>query len=219
MIHPPLPYASDSRPFRPKCNLTCGTKQLKFSATQILTTPRGSSAPLRLFGSSASSYSPLLSSDGATLIKVILNRLVAVPDKNLPEAQCGFRPGRSTVDMIFVMRQLQEKCIEPNMPLYSVFIDLTKAFDTIGREALWTVLERTGCPPKFVKIIKLFHVGMTCQVLWERDGRLRNQQRCEAGLCSSSSPFQHLLHLYAVPRRWRPGEGGLDPVPAGRLPL
>ena len=54
---------------------------------------------------------------------------------------------------------------------------------------------------------------------WERDRRFRNQQRCEAGLCSSSSPFQHLLHLYAVPRRSRPGDGDLHPVPAGRLPL
>ena len=51
------------------------------------------------------------------------------------------------------------------MPLYFVFIDLTKAFDTVNQDALWTILERIGCPPKFVKIMKLFHVGMTGQVL------------------------------------------------------
>ena len=44
--------------------------------------------------------------------RVILNRLVAVAEQNLPEVQCVFRPGRSTVDMICAMRQLQEKCIE-----------------------------------------------------------------------------------------------------------
>ena len=45
------------------------------------------------------------------------------------------------------------------------FIDLTKAFDTVSREALWDVLARYGCPPKFIQIIRLFHVDMTGQVL------------------------------------------------------
>lgn len=107
----------------------------------------------------------LLSIAGKIFARVILNRLITVSEQNLPEAQCGFRPGRSTVDMIFAMRQLQEKCIEQNMPLFSVFIDLTKAFDTVNREALWTVLERIGCPPKFISMIRLFHDGMTGQVL------------------------------------------------------
>ena len=107
----------------------------------------------------------LLSIAGKIFARVILNRLTTISEQILPEAQCGFRPGRSTVDMIFAMRQIQEKCIEQNMPLYSVFIDLTKAFDMVNREALWTVLERIGCPPKFVKIIQLFHTGMSGQVL------------------------------------------------------
>ena len=67
--------------------------------------------------------------------------------------------------MIFAVRKLQEKCIEQNKPLYSLFIDLTKAFDTINREALWTVLERIECLPKLVSMIRLFHDGMTGHIL------------------------------------------------------
>ena len=63
------------------------------------------------------------------------------------------------------MRQVQEKCLEQNLDLYSVSIGLTKAFDTVNREALWDVLARYGCPPKFIQIIRLFHVDMTGQVL------------------------------------------------------
>ena len=107
----------------------------------------------------------LLSIAGKIFARIILNRLIAVSEANLPEAQCGFRPGRSTVDMIFTVRQVQEKCLEQNLDLYSVFIDLTKAFDTVNREALWDVLARFGCPPKFIQIICLFHVDMTGQVL------------------------------------------------------
>ena len=96
----------------------------------------------------------LLSIAGKIFACIILNRLIAISEANLPEAQCGFRPGRSTVDMIFTVRQVQEKCLEQNLDLYSVFIDLTKAFDTVSREALLDVLARYGCPPKFIQIIR-----------------------------------------------------------------
>ena len=103
----------------------------------------------------------LLSIAGKIFARIVLNRLIAVSEANLPEAQCGFRPGRSTVDMIFTVRQVQEKCLEQNLDLYSVFIDLTKAFDTVNREALCDVLARYCCPSKFIQIIRLFHNDMT----------------------------------------------------------
>ena len=108
----------------------------------------------------------LLSIAGKILARVILNRLIeSVSEQNLPETQCGFRPNRSTVDMIFTVRQVQEKCVEQNMDLFAVFIDLTKAFDTVNRQALWTILLKLGCPDKFVNIIRQFHDNMTGQVL------------------------------------------------------
>jgi hypothetical protein len=110
----------------------------------------------------------LLSVAGKILARVILNRLISsVAEENLPESQCGFRSERSTVDMVFVVRQVQEKCLEQNMNLYSVFIDLTKAFDTVNREALWVILRKLGCPEKFTTLIKLFHDEMTGEVLSE----------------------------------------------------
>ena len=54
------------------------------------------------------------------------------------------------------VKQVQEKCLEQNLDLYSVFIDLTKAFDTVNREALRDVLTRYGCSPKFIQFIRLF---------------------------------------------------------------
>ncbi|XP_024052555.2 uncharacterized protein LOC112104472, partial [Terrapene carolina triunguis] len=108
----------------------------------------------------------LLSVGGKIIARIILSRLIAsISEANLPESQCGFRPGRSTVDMVFAVRQIQEKCIEQNMHLCAVFIDLTKAFDTVNREALWTILTRLGCPRKFAQIIRLFHDSMTGDVL------------------------------------------------------
>jgi len=73
----------------------------------------------------------------------MLKRLLSqVVDIVLPESQCGFRRGRSTIDMIFVARLLQEKCREQSHDLYLAFIDLTKAFDTVNRELLWQILRK-----------------------------------------------------------------------------
>ncbi|XP_076069189.1 uncharacterized protein LOC143041234 [Oratosquilla oratoria] len=65
--------------------------------------------------------------------------------------------------MIFVMRQVQEKCIEQNMDLYAVFIDLTKAFDTVNREALWVILSNRM--PRKIRCVLgpiLFNLFFTC---------------------------------------------------------
>ena len=89
----------------------------------------------------------LLSIAGKIMARVILDRLVpAIAEKVLPESQCGFRAGRGTIDMIFSALQLQEKSKEHHMSLYTVFINLTKAFDSVDREGFWKILRRYGCP-------------------------------------------------------------------------
>ena len=86
---------------------------------------------------------PLLSITGKILSRILLNRMDQhISPAVLPESQCGFRSGRSTMDMIFCLRQTQEKCIEQNMPLYVVFIDFTNAFGTVSRDGLWEVLKK-----------------------------------------------------------------------------
>ena len=67
--------------------------------------------------------------------------------------------------MIFTARKLQEKCREQRQPLYMAFIDLTKAFDSINREALWRILAKYGCPEKFISTLRLLHDGMSARVL------------------------------------------------------
>lgn len=107
----------------------------------------------------------LLSIAGKAFARILLNRLnVHITPDVLPETQCGFRNNRSTVDMIFCLRQLQEKCIEHNQPLYIVFVDFTKAFDTVGRRGLWQLLHKYGCPEKFTTMIESLHTGMTARV-------------------------------------------------------
>ena len=76
--------------------------------------------------------------------------------------------------MNFALRQIMEKCKLYNEDLYLLFIDLTKAFDTVNRSGLWAILEKVGCPEHFVGLIRSFHDGMNVKV---REG------------CESSQPF------------------------------
>ena len=78
----------------------------------------------------------------------------------LPEEQSGFRPNRSTTDMMFVIRRLQELARKKRIPLYVSFIDLTKAYDSVDRTLLWTVLARFGVPQIMISFIRQFHDGM-----------------------------------------------------------
>ena len=99
-------------------------------------------------------------------MRLLLNRLFnhVVKLGLIPETQCGFYPGKGTTDMSFSLRQLQEKCKLHNQDLYLLFIDLTKAFDTVNREGLWCILEKAGCPNHFVGIIRSFHDDMKVTV-------------------------------------------------------
>ena len=102
----------------------------------------------------------LLSIIGKAFARVALARLQTLASRVYPESQCGFRSGRSTVDMIFSIHQLQEKCQEQQMPLHIAFIDLTKVFDLVSRSGLFKLLQKIGCPPHLLVIISSFHKNM-----------------------------------------------------------
>ena len=69
-----------------------------------------------------------------------------------------------TIDMVFAARQLQEKCQEQNVDLYSTYVNLTKAFDTVSREGYWRIMAKYGCPPKFITIVRLLLGDMMARV-------------------------------------------------------
>jgi hypothetical protein len=106
----------------------------------------------------------LLAVAGKVLSNIILFRITGTVEEVLPESQCGFRSQRSTADMIFAIRQLQEKSKEQNMDLFMVFIDLTKAYDTVNRALLWKLLARYGIPDRLIKIIRSMHEGMKAKL-------------------------------------------------------
>ena len=96
--------------------------------------------------------------------------------------------------MIFVLRQIQDKCRKHNMGLYAAFVDLTKAFDTVSRDGLWKNQARFGCPPKFLTIRHHLHEGQQGQV--KHNGSLSDSFPISNGVKQGCILAPHIvLHL------------------------
>ena len=104
----------------------------------------------------------LLSITGKAFALAVLNRLQKLAKRVYPEAQCGFKAGRSTIDMIFFLRQLQEKCREQSRgnPCILPLSTRVRPSNLISRKGLFTLLQRKGCPPKLLRKIMPFHEDM-----------------------------------------------------------
>ena len=63
----------------------------------------------------------------------------------IDEMQCGFMLGCGTTDAICIGRQLQEKHLIANKPLYMAFVYLeTKAFDCEHQDFIWLTMPTLG---------------------------------------------------------------------------
>nr|VZI28846.1 unnamed protein product [Spirometra erinaceieuropaei] len=107
----------------------------------------------------------LLNIAGKIFARILLNRLNNHLEQGLlPESQCGSRRHRGTTDMIFAARKLQERGQEMRTHLYSTFVDLTKAFDTVDHEGLWKIMQEFGCPERLIQMVRQLHDGMMARV-------------------------------------------------------
>ncbi|PKA63965.1 hypothetical protein AXF42_Ash004977 [Apostasia shenzhenica] len=72
-------------------------------------------------------------------------------------------PGKSTIEVIHLLRSLIEKFKERKENLHLIFIDLEKAYDKILREVFWRVLEKKGIYTAYTQVIKDMYEGaVTC---------------------------------------------------------
>ena len=98
---------------------------------------------------------------------------------------------------MFVIRRLQELVRKKRIPLYVCFVDPTKAYDSVDRTLLWTVLARFWRATEY-------DLGHSSIPRWHASMRASRRQGVLEVVCcgtrSSSSvrartpPVQHLLH-------------------------
>ena len=107
----------------------------------------------------------LLSVPSKIFSRVIIQRIQNGIDDKLREEQAGFRRGRSTTEQLFTLRNILEQCNEWNAPLFINYVDFEKAFDSIHRNSLWSIMKHYGIPEKLIKMIKLLYDTFQCAVM------------------------------------------------------
>ena len=132
----------------------------------------------------------LLCIAGKIFARILLDRLLQLAEEILPESQCGFRPSRGTIDMIFCARKLQEKSREQQQPLMQIFWDLRKAFDQVADPGQ---IRLSDC---FINLIRALHDGMTARVI--QQGNVSETFEINGGLKQGCVLAPTLFALYTA---------------------
>ena len=77
---------------------------------------------------------------GKILNRVMLLRLQRAVDTMLRDQQAGFRKDRSCTYQIAILRIIIEQSIEWITSVYVKFVDFEKAFNSLDRSALWSLM-------------------------------------------------------------------------------
>ena len=78
------------------------------------------------------------------MLKILQARLQQYVNRELPDAQAGFRKGRGTRDQIASIWWIIKNAREFQKNIYFCFIDYAKAFDCVDHNKLWKILQEMG---------------------------------------------------------------------------
>jgi hypothetical protein len=102
----------------------------------------------------------LLDAASKIISMVINSRLQKLLKEEGMEEQNGFSGGRGCSDGSFCIRQALKKRREHGQESWVLFVDLVKAFDSVPRDVLFSVLTKFGVPPHLVSVIKRMNTDL-----------------------------------------------------------
>ena len=100
---------------------------------------------------------------------MLLNRIRPKINPVLRKNQNGFRTNRSTSGQILTIRRILEGIKSKNLPATLLFIDFSKAFDSIHRGKMKEILSAYGVPKETVDAIIILYQD-TCSMVRSPDG-------------------------------------------------
>ena len=97
----------------------------------------------------------LISHASKVLLEIIRCRISHYVMPQIAEEQFGFVTGKGTTDAILTIRNIIEKTIKrQDQELWMMFVDYSKAFDSVQHSALWKSLIEFGTPEHLVWLLE-----------------------------------------------------------------
>ena len=97
---------------------------------------------------------------------ILLNRFQNFRNINCPDPinQLGFTKNAQTADHLFTLSTIAKKYRSKKRPVYAVFVDFRKAFDSICRQALFYKLASAGLTGKFYNALRYMYANSKAQI-------------------------------------------------------
>ena len=108
--------------------------------------------------------------------KLLLARKRDIIESQLLGVQSGFRAGRSTVEQTFALRYILDMCRVSKRTTTILFVDFSKALDSIDRRAISIVLSNYGISELLIANVMQFYIG-TSAVVAMANGDTKNVQQ------------------------------------------
>lgn len=96
--------------------------------------------------------------------KMILNRMQPKMDKHLRPNQNGFRPGCSTTAHILALRRLIG-VKSHNRKAIIIYVDFKKAFGSVHRGMIMTILKAYDIPPRMLRAISKLYENTRAKMI------------------------------------------------------
>ena len=93
------------------------------------------------------------------MLKILQARLHQSMNCEFPDVQAGFRKDRGTRDQIANILWIIEKAREFQKNIYFCFIGYTKAFDCVGHNKLWKILQEMRIPDHLTCLLRNLCAG------------------------------------------------------------
>ena len=144
---------------------------------------------------------------GEVYNRMLPNRIYDPINHRLRPYQAGFRRGHSCLEQIHILKRVMEAYRQRQLPLIAIFIDFSKAFDSVDREMMWKILRHYGVPEKMVQAISTIY--RSCLNRVRVNGQLSDPFTVSTGVLQGDTlaPFLFVIVLDYVLQQTHPDNG------------
>ena len=113
------------------------------------------------------------------MFKILQASVQQYLNRELPDAQAGFRKHRGARYQIANIHWIMEKVREFQKNINFCFIDYAKAFDCVDHNKLWKILQEMGIPDHLTCLLRNLYTGQEAKLELDMEQQTGSKQEKE----------------------------------------